>query len=570
MQEKYNVWKSAFFLFLFYFCAHFLLIFSKVVMWDGWLWLNLLKQKDYETLYSLFNQAGLAHIYAVYRVIETLGNPVAIANILVFISWFIAGICVYLILKNFAKIGEKNSFFAASVFLLVPIFIVRFEISMITYSLSNGAFFLGAYMFLRSTAITRFLPRLTLQTLAAIFLISAFFTASFLVFYGGLILFAFFLFLKKESLGLMEVSKRWRDAIFRFLKKNIFWILLPVIFYLSHHKLIGTPHGIYEGYNSFIFSYSGMTFMGFWSLFFDRAFQFIVYGFFGPIIFSVSILQRKIFFAIFLAIFFCISFLEKKFNLLSVSGQENQEDAAADPKNIFRWGTLFFAFGSLAYVLVGESPNPYGSGFDMRQGLILPLGVTLVILSFVNGFLNNKIRKPAKLIMLAVFITYNIYNYYTLDMDRYKQIGIIESLREEHDLGHIGEREIFVFYDKMPLYKWRGRSIKEHEYTAYLYEATGNPKLMGTSVGEDLRYVGIVKKDELVFDDRRTRERFKNIVIRSGANSQEPMVKNWVKLKLADLFGEEDELSVMVKNIIGVNTLISAEVPKEASWFGDK
>lgn len=554
-------------MFIFYLSAHFLLIFSKVIMWDGWLWSNLLKQKDYETLYQLLRQTSLLHVYAVYRVIDWLGNPVTIANILVFISWFIAGFCVYLILKNFARLGEKNSFFVASIFLLLPLFIVRFEISMLTYSLSNAAFFFGAYTFLRSITAARFRSKIFFQILAVIFFISSFFTASFLVFYGSLVLFTFSLFLKNESLVWREVLKRRKGIIFIFLKKNIFWILLPFIFYLAHNKFIGSPYGLYEGYNSFVWSYSGITFPGFLTVVLDRIFQFIVYGFFGPLIFSVSILQRKIFFAIFLIFLISIFFFERRFKVLSSSTAEIADDSKPAPKKIFLWGILLSVLASLAYILVGESPNPYGSGFDMRHGLILPLGFSLIILSFIDGLLNNKIRKIVKIILLAIFLTYNIYHYYTLDMDWYKQMGVIESIREKYIAERFGERDIFVFYDKMPLYKWRGRSIKDHEYSAYLYEATGNSKLLGTSVGEDLRFMGLVKKDELDFGDERARTRFKNLVISGTGGAPEPMVKNWLKLKFADLFGEKEELLFKIKNLIGVNTRLGAEVPRESSWF---
>ncbi len=569
MKIKYNFWqnwKNVFFLFLFYLSAHFLLIFSRVVMWDGWLWLHLLKQKDYETLWKLFSQTSLVHVYAVYRVIDSFGNPITISNFLVFISWFIAGLCVYLIFKNFTGLGEKNSFFSAAIFLLVPIFIVRFEISMLTYSLTNALFFLGSYVFLRAATLAHPFKRLSLQILAASFFISAFFTASFLVFYGALILFAFFLFLKKGSLSRTLASKRLIAAIFIFFKKNIFWFLLPFIFYITRNKIIGAPYGLYEGYNSFVFSYSGITFFGFLSIVLDRIFQFVVYGFFWPIISSISILHRKIFFAIFLFFLASIYFFDKKFNVLTVSAKDdlNQDDLPS--KNIFIWGILLFIFAFLAYVLVGESPNPYGSGFDMRHGLILPLGFSLIILSFINGLLNKKIQKMVKIIVLAVFITYNIYNYYTLDMDWYKQIGIIENLREKGLSEQIGERDIFVFYDRLPLYRYRGRSIKDHEYTAYLYEATGNSKLMGTSVNENLSFMSAVKKDELDFKDEQTRKRFKNIVIRSDAGS-EPTVKNWLQLKVTDWFRGKGELASAVKRLIGINVEINVETPKEISWF---
>ncbi len=559
-------WKNVFFLFLLYLPAHFLLLFSKAIMWDGWLWGGLLKQKNYETLYQLLEQARLLHLYAVFRAMDFLGDPVMISDILVFAAWFVAGVCIYLILRDFARIGEKNSFFIAAAFLLSPIFIVRFEAAFITYSFNNMIFFLGAYAFLRAGTAARFFSKITLRVLAAGLFITAFFTASFIVFYGVLILFALFIFLQKKFSTAAEMPKRRIDDIYAFSKKNIFWILLPAIFYLAQQKFIGTPYGVYEGYNSFVFSNQGISFLGRVLILIDRAYQFVVYGFFGPIIFSFSALQRKIFLAVFLFFLACIFFLERKGKILSVRDDNDSNETNVWPKNIFIWGVLLFIFGALAYILVGESPNPYGSGFDMRHGLILPIGSSLIILAFINGLLKNKIRKAAKIIILAVFITYNIYNYYSVDMDWYKQVGIIESIREKQELGQIGEKDIFVFYDKLPMYSWRGRPILAHEYTAYLYEATGNLKLMGSDAGGRLQSILNIKKEKIDFTDKRTLERFKNIIISSDI-SQEPTVPNWTKIKMADLFYGKDALRSAIKDLIGIKIEISAQTPKEDSWL---
>lgn len=550
--DFWKKWSNPIFLFLFYVAAHFLLLVSKVIMWDGWLWTSLLKQKNYTVLYQMLSQARLPHIYYLYRIFDALGDPVALSNISVFISWLIAGLCVYFILKNFTGLGEKNAFFVAALFLLSPIFMVRFQIALVTYSLSNVAFFLGTYLFLRADAAPRF-SKIILQILAAAFFIAAFFTASFLVFYGALIL---FYFLQKKS-GASESGSVWI-----FFKKNIFWILLPVIFYWAHQKFIGAPYGLYKEYNTFIFSGPGASAAKILSILIDRSYQFVAYGFFWPIIFSISILQNKIFLAVFLIFSAGIFFLDKKYTLFSSKNDGGKTGVA--PKKIFIWGVMLFIFAAAAYILVGESPNPYGSRFDMRHGLILPLGVSLILLAFINGLLKEKRWRAAKIIMLAVFFTFNIYNYYAIDMDWYKQLGVIQSIREKYGQKQIGEKDILVFYDKTSLYSWRGRQMPGIEYTAYLYEATGNQKLMGSDAGGDLELMSVIKNDELG-DATSTTKRVKNIII-TADQKHEPSVKNWLKLKATDLFFGQAALQSAIKNIIGINAEISTGTPKEASW----
>lgn len=556
-------YKNIIFLSVTYLLAHGLLLANRVIMWDGWLWSSLLKQKNYETLYRFFDQAGLIHMYVIYRIINNFGEPVIVSKILVFAGWLLAGLCVYAIIKEFTVWGEKNALFIAVLFSLAPIFIVRFEIALISYSLSNAVFFLGAYLFLRAQIAGRLVSKIILQILALVFLIGSFFTASFLVFYGALIIFAFHLFLKRKN---SEFGPSLVGNAYEFIKKNILWILLPIVFYAVQRKFIGSPYGIYEGYNSFVFLNQDISLFSRLMILIDRSFQFIVYGFGWPIISSVVILQNKIFLLISLFFGTIALYLNNKFHLFGTSNEGGSDNVPLKPKYIFIWGILLFVFGAAAYILVGESPNPFGSGFDMRHGLILPLGFSLIIFAFIEGGLNKKIQPIGKIIIIALFITYNIYNYYTVDMDYYKQIGVIESLKEKYQQGEIGERDIFVFYDQAALYRWRGRPIRDYEYTGYLYEATGNPKLLGTDMDGDLKLMLLAKNAKLDFDDKRTAERFKNIIIdyqpKHIAN-----FKDWMTLKVADLFFSVDVLKSLNKNLIGIKTEITNQLPKERSWL---
>lgn len=531
------------------------------------MWTDFLKRKDYELLGWYVDQGKFVYLYAVYKFLNWIsgGNPVLAASILTFVSWFIAGICIYFILKDFARIGEKNAFFAAALFLLSPIFIVRFEISLFPYSLSNAAFFLGAYLFLRTDASKRLLPKFFLSIFTAALFIVSFFINSFLVFYGALIIFALFLFFKKETAG--KTSKSHIIIFGKFIKNKIFWLLLPVAFYITHRAFIGLPKEMIDDYNCLLFFCRGISPLGVLSQLIDRTYQFIVNGFFGPIIFSISSLQRKIFFTIFLIFSGFLFFLDKKYGVLS----SEEDNDSPSPKNVFIWGAIIFFFGALAYILVGKAPFfPYGSGFAMRHGLILPLGASLIIFALINILLKNSAWKTAKIIILSVFITYNIYNYYNAGMDGYRQLAIIEGIREKYNQSQITSKdEFFNFYDQFPGYTWAGRTIRTHEYTAYLYEATGNWNLMGTEANDALNdyKLRIRAKDNIDFRDKRVAERFKNIIITPPNFDQGPTVKNFIKLKFADLFLGRDALLLAVKNLIGANVEITTSTPKEAPWL---
>lgn len=578
-----------------YSTAHIFLFFSKVVMWDGRLWAMLLKQKHYDVLFGYFEQARLLHIPLVYRLVDVMGDPIFYSNVLQFFSWLIAGLCVYFILRDFLK--ADDAFFVAALYLLLPIFIVRFELTVLPYSLSNMFFFLAVSMHLLSEKTPQRALAVSGRYISILFFLPAFLTNSFLFFYGGFLLLLLARdFSEKRKGESVEDQSFFRFTLYalRFIAKWVIkrplLVFLPVLFYVAEKLFLGAPYGAYKEYNLFVFLYPGASIQRIIFLLADRIWQSIVYGFFWPMVASISILQRKFFAVLFMGVGIILYFLLRKYifwkqdksnpslgvhqesyvnpHTLTAGRDTLQQGENEQVGTKSAWysqqgvgvkyffaGCVLFILGFIPYVLVGESPNPYGHGFDMRHGLLLPLGSALIILAFMRIFLSIQWRLSATAGIFALFITFNIFNYYSIDMDSYKQLGIIESLRSKFESKELAPNAIVVFNDKLPLYNWRGRELEDFEYTAYLYEASGSERALGTFLRNDLSFTFTFKERKDNLSDEMLADRIVYADIASSS-FQEPTFMNWLKLKKADLFGSQTEFTNLIKDLLAINVVV--------------
>ena len=390
---------------------------------------------------------------------------------------------------------------------------------------------------------------------------------SFLFFYGGFLLLLLardFSAKRKGESVKNRPPPHFTLYALRFIAKWAFkhslLVLFPVLFYIAEKSLLGEPYGIYKGYNLFVFLYPGVSIQKIIFLLTDRTWQSIAYGFFWPVLAPISILQRKIFAVLFMGISIFLYFLIRR----CVSGKQNESDASPIAQQglytkYFFAGCVLFILGFIPYVLVGESPNPHGHGFDMRHGLLLPLGSALIILALIRIFLAVKWHLSATAGIFALCITFNIFNYYSIDMDSYKQLGIIESLRSKFEAHVIAKDAIVAFHDELPLYNWRGRKLEDFEYTAYLYEASGSDEALGTLWRKDLyfdtsfmfTFKGVQERPR----DEELKQRlvYANIV---SSSLRAPTFTNWLKLKKTDLFGNQKELTDLIKNLLAINVII--------------
>jgi hypothetical protein len=538
---------------LIYTLANLALFFNRSIMWDCWLCIRHLHQNDYSGLFAIFNQSRLFHTYYTYRALDTLGDMVVLSKILIFFSWLIAGMCLYYILRDVFRLKARDIFFTLTLFLLTPVFIVKHDVSVLFYSISNTAFFMGAFLYFTRVRTSTRVAKYFYAVFAGICFIIAFLTNSFLPFFGAIILYVMY-----ESM-LVYKSKHKHITIYSLYSiASKHWIIIafPFVFYLAQHFVIGDPVGIYADYNQIIVPGLGITSVI--SMYINDLWNFFAYGLGWPILASTSILERKYFLIIFIISTALIHVLLKR---LIYSLPQEKDDSEYSYKKYFYWGLILFFFGSIAYVLVHKSPHPYGNGFGMRHALLLPLPVALLLMSGINILIKEKWRYIVQTVILALFATFTMYSYYAADMDHYKQMSIIMSLKHNAStMNQLLDKGGFVIFDDMlQTYNWLNRGIPPLEQTGYLYESLGrNIPAAGIAKYNECR--GEIKKcGELIMELNVMNPRMYTpthavLVTVHSEQAPEPTVMKWLKLRYKHMILDDQSFSDYLENTLGITT----------------
>ncbi|MDP3999596.1 MAG: hypothetical protein Q8P76_03340 [bacterium] len=516
-----------------YTIGNFLLLLNRGLYWDAWQWMALLEKKEYSPMWSLTEQSRLYTHYFLLRPLEFLGDPIFLVNLISFMSWLLAGLCLYGILRKKLDLPVSRAFFISACFILIPTLLIKTGQSILHYSVNNLLFFLAAFLYFIAEKNKRRLFTILNYSASWVLFFLSFLTNSFLVFYGGF-LFLIFMFYRRENTGQLISSTLWP-----WFKNNFLFILLPIIFWGFKISFL-VPWGDFAGYNQFIsLSADSLTQL------IHNLWQNIAYGFFWPILAPLAILPRKIFAGILLLTFVSFYFITKKIFLSGDSGIE------FPAKKYWGFGLLLLILGMIPYLLVGKAPQIFGYGFAMRHALLLPLGSSLIILGAILAIVKDRWQTLLQVLILALFSTFTIYNYYWLDMDWYKQQAIIESLKEAGpELTQ--NASLLVFYDKAGI-RWQNRNITSGEYLNYVQRAWPDNNIELVSAGGDepaAKYqYSIPPGTGTLPTQSESAEKTVNLSITSESTNEILTVANWLTIKRLEIFSTESILLETIKNI---------------------
>lgn len=550
-----------------YFFGHFLILLDRSFYSDGVFLITILKDNAYSSLAypQLWAHLGQFKAYALYDIIKFImslgGDFILLTKIAGFLNWLVAGIALYIILKKIVQLTERNSFFIAASFLLIGSFPFKAQLMYLQYSIANMVFFLAVLLYFWARSRGKTIIGYAGQVSVAILFFLSFTTNSLLVFYGGFLLFDFYKYHKSKIDAFPRAFVSW-------FKWHFLLIVLPIaywFFQLSLGKSYG-PMG--EHYNKFVFSQSG-----FLPVFFDNIWNYIAYGFFWPLVGPFTILDRRIFVALLAAVFVIVYMLTRKI----LSARQNETDSADAEKNLdlkphqyVFFGCLWFALAAFPYLAVGDYPTIYGSGLHMRYGILLPLGSSLIILGIILGIVKEKWQAKVQVTLLSLFIVFNIYNYFGLDMDWYSQKALVASLKNTTSQV-IKNASTLVFHNPEKIMKYIGRNVKSGEYTLYLHQALF-PKdfkfglaIIDVNPGQTVEEAIMLSYSNFtrsgVFPhpaDFKPLAKILDIEIVSKTDHELMTVGMWLKLKKAELFSDtetftkklEDELRIEVVPVV--------------------
>lgn len=509
------------------------LLLSRGVYWDGW-WLIILAKPDkVHILKKILDSIGQ---FAQYHLLSTVGqysNPLLLVKFIAFFSWLIAGVALFAILTKLA-ITHKDSFFIAAFFLLSPHFITKGDPSVILYPVSTMLFFLAAFVYFYSENDALGFIKIFKQFLALVLFFGSFFTNSYLVFYAGFLLFSFGIFHRKQRYQKITLT------LFLWFKKHVVFVFLPLLFW-GVKLMFWQPYGVESHYNEFVFHKNNFVIP-----FLNNAWSGFVYGFFWPLVAPITILDRKIFAVIFLFVATTAYLLTKR---ILNDAHDNEYDVR--PIYYVLVGAVLFLLGLFPYIVVGKNPHIFGYGFGMRHALLLPLGSALITCGAIHLVMKTEYQNIAKIILLALFITFNIYNYYLLDMDWYKQRSIIEDLKSSTE-PRIVNASSFIYDDRLLDFNWQGRQISQSEYVGHMYAAFHRFDILALGKGDNIDDQYRVHQNLYISPDFKYDSSVVTISITTSATSESMTVYHWLTLKKYELFYDDVSFVDKLKKILQI------------------
>lgn len=541
-----------------YTVGNFLLLLNKAIYWDTWVWLPIIKGGNYTLLWNILYQSKRFTAYYLYRISGFFDNPVLFFKLMAFFSCLLAGLFLYGILRKKLSLRIDRAFFISAFFVLTPVFLVRIDSSVLQHSFNIMLFFLAAFIyFIAEKNNNRFIAIINYSLSWILFFLS-FNTYSLLSLYGG---FALLLFVSYYRENLKQLLKSpvtcylsHVTILWPWLKNNFIFIILPIIFW-SLKLSIWKDTGVLVDYDNFINPLASLSFTTL------LLWETIIYGFFWQIIAPILILHRKIFVLIFLVTGFMTYLATKNIFTLTDENNSDSQHKEADyaPKYYLIAGAILFFLGFLPYFLTGKMPHILGNPFNMRSAFLLPLGSSLIILGAIILLIKKEWQSLAQKIILTLFITFTIYNYYGLDMDWYKQIAVIESIKNNQD-NNLRNATTIVFNDQISSLNWMNRDIHGEEYLGYLeeiYDFRKNPKF-GTAIGEINYYY--IQKDLVArpypkdFDPQK---KIVNAAITTYDGPEILTVGNWLKIKQLELFGNQRSFIEKINEIFRIKLEIN-------------
>lgn len=443
-----------------YVVANFFMLLNRGFWWDG---LRLITNIDGKNMTGVWTHLGQYQSYLLYYIIKGIvflgGNTAFLLKLSAFLVWLGSALVLYVILRKYLSLPDRDSFFISAYFILFPSFPFKGELGYLHFSAGILLFLTGILVFLASERYSGKFSRYWRLSAAAILFFGSFWNRALLVFYGGfLLLLLYRSYLKHRSSAdssLWQLVRGW-------VKSNYFYILLPILFWLFHGYL-GKGHGEGGmGYTEFVFLNPG-----FLNSLIDNAWSFVAYGLGWPLIAPLAILDRRLFFVLFAALFFVFYICAKKILLFS---RNDDTQPSPTPLHYLSLGALWFFVGIIPYLAIGVFLSVYGDGFHMRYAILIPLGAAFLIHAAVLALIRERWRLGIQIAVIALFSTYSVFNCFMLDMDWYRQEAITLSLKETTS-DAIQKASTLVFYDDFREMRFLGRNIKSGEYIMYAYRA---------------------------------------------------------------------------------------------------
>jgi hypothetical protein len=396
-----------------------LLFSANAVYWDGW----VLVSGDSTSIMDLTDQLGFPPFGLLHVVLQGIG-PVSY-RVLSFLSYFIAGLSFFGVLRAHKMISINQATFAACLFLIIPLNAARHTMATMPYAISLAAFYVAWFLIVRNKVPTM----RTIIASSALFFFS-FATQSLLVFVA-LPIFHLFL-IQRQNVG---------TTLIKFIGRYWFLFALPPVFYVMK-SIIWKPSGLFEGYN-------------------ELSFRSLVYGGFFLAIATVLL-------------------------LLTYLRYRTRPSGLSLSLQILSLGIFAWALGAFPYFAIGRTGVPLE--WSTRDTLLWPLGLSLIFLALVrlaSSLAGRRIAivSGAALAVLGIVMSMSITFSYWLDWQ--KQNRIMELLAAD---DNVRASSLVVFKDDLITTNIFASPYRFYAWTGVMSRAFSDNTRFGINESEISRF----------------------------------------------------------------------------------
>lgn len=388
------------------FLCSFFFIINSGLFWDDWTLYNA----PSESINKMFKMSGIPIFGYFHNSILWIAEPILIYKLLAFVSYFIIFILFIRCLLKLDFLTSRDAYLIGIIAISLPFNFVKHILIILPYGISLLLFFIALYLVIHGL-INKWYFRILSLTL---FLIS-FTTNSLLVFYLIVPIFIIYqIFKEKRSIRINKIVfiENFRYLDF-YLLQVLFWVLNKTLFPVT---------GIYASRNYNAITLGGiiklpLTFME--AL--DRSF-FELFGLFTIFEFIISLF-------LFIIVLVLIRLIP---GLNSNKGFNGPKESVYSGKKLILLGLLLVFLAILPYALVNKIPA--FNDYESRNQLLLPFGTAILIYYLIKKLIKERFQIVFTLFIVSMFISITISLQYLMLFDHYKQVAIINELKENPKL----------------------------------------------------------------------------------------------------------------------------------------
>lgn len=405
-------------LFIFYSLSHGLLIFNRGIYWDDWVLLNL----PHRAISPFFYQGGFPLTALFHNFFLYLPNEIIFYRCFIFIAYFLPALLLNKILTNIKKIDRNSRFFLIIFYLIFPVNQARVALINSPTAFYHLLFWFGFWL----TAKYLKNKQIFFRILALLFFYLSFFINSLIMFYLIVLMY----------IGYVERKDN---------RKYLDFLLLPFLFWIMKNVYF-KPVGLFKGYNQIVFNQLILSpFLAIKSLY-SSFIEIIIKSF------ATSFAYLYILVPVMIVIFYI---LKKRITYLPELNLK---------KNIkfIVLGLFLFIIALVPYYAVGLKPA--SQDWSSRHQLLIPLGIAFLV--YYSGLLISKFKQNILLmiysLLISIFTITNIKTNLDYLKDWYKQLSIIENIKNNHT---IKENRTFLVDDKTLDLNAQNRTYRFYEYS---------------------------------------------------------------------------------------------------------